>query len=415
MRILLVHNFYGSSAPSGENRVVLEERDLLREAGHEVVEHFAYSDTVRDRGLLPLLRTAALVPWNRAARSRIARRIREVQPDIVHIHNVFPLFSPAIFGAAATGRAAVVHTLHNYRAFCPGALVLRDNRVCTDCVDRRSILPALRHGCYRKSRLATAPLAACVALHRALDTYRRHVDAFIALTEFQKEQMSKAGLPPERIFVKPNCLPSTVEPVPWEQREAKCVFVGRISREKGVRVLMDAWAAWGPSAPQLQIIGDGPELEELRSSVPAPIAGRVTFCGQKSPGDTQALLSRARVLIMPSIWYEGFPLVFREAVGYGVPVIASRIGALPELVEARGAGRLFEAGNAHGLQQAVSSLWEDDATLKVMSAAAANQARKHYSPQANLAVVQSVYTHALEHKSERLRVPKTGCPINATR
>jgi glycosyltransferase involved in cell wall biosynthesis len=400
MRILLVHNFYGSSAPSGENRVVLEERDLLREAGHEIIEHFAYSDTVRDRGLLPLLKTALQVPWNHAARRRLARRVREVQPDIVHVHNVFPLFSPAIFGAAAGGRAAVIHTLHNYRVFCPGALLLRDNRVCTDCVERRSVIPALEHGCYRRSRLATAPLAACVALHRALGTYQRHVDAFIALTEFQKEQLSKAGLPPERIFVKANCLPSMVEPVPWEQREEKCVFVGRISREKGVRVLLDAWAAWGPSAPQLQIIGDGPELEELRSAAPTRVAGRISFCGQKSPEDTQALLSRARVLIMPSICYEGFPLVFREAVGYGVPVIASRIGALPELVEAHGSGRLFEAGNAQSLQQVLSSLWRDDSALRAISTAASAEARARYSPQANLAAFDAIYGLALERKKE---------------
>lgn len=415
MRILLLHNFYGSSAPSGENRVVLEERDLLRDAGHQVIEHFADSDTVRGRGLLTSLRTALQVPWNRSARSRLRRRIQQLQPDILHVHNVFPLFSPAIFGAAAGSPTAVVHTLHNYRAFCPAALLLRDGRICTDCMDRHSVLPALRHGCYRNSRLSTLPLAACVALNRRLDTYSRHVQAFIALTGFQQAQLGKAGLPLDRIFVKPNCLPSMVLPLPWSQRDPKCIFVGRISREKGVQVLLDAWALWGAAAPRLDIVGDGPDLAALRGSLPPALAGRISFCGRKSPAETQELLSRARLLIMPSICYEGFPLVFREAVAYGVPAVASRIGALPELIETRALGRLFDAGDSPGLHQVVSACWNDDAALRAMSGAAIAESRSSYSPQANLAALQSIYARALASKQRILRAPGSECPIDATR
>jgi glycosyltransferase involved in cell wall biosynthesis len=413
MRILLVHNFYGSSAPSGENRVVLEERDMLRAAGHEVIEHFAYSDAVRDRGLLRLLKTAVRVPWNQDERARLRRRVQELQPEIVHIHNVFPLFSPAIFGAAAGNSAAVVHTLHNYRAFCPSALVLRDNKICTDCIDRESTLPALRYGCYRDSRLATAPLAACVSLHRRLGTYRNHVDAFIAFTEFQKSQLCRAGFPQERIHVKPNCLPSKVKPVPWEQREQKCVFVGRISREKGVDVLLDAWSKWGDSAPQLEIVGGGPELDELRRCLPGTLAGRVSFRGSLSSDETQHLLSRAKLLVIPSVWYEGFPLVFREATGYGVPVAASRIGALTELIGTRGVGRLFEPGDPESLFRLVSSFWRDDAALRQASDAAICEASDRYSPRTNLAALQSVYTRAVDSKKQRLHTKGGECRSNA--
>jgi len=186
MRILLLHNFYGSSAPSGENRVVMDERQLLRSAGHEVAEHFAYSDTIRDRGLLPVIGAGLFVPWNPWTRKEVRALIRRLDPDVMHVHNVFPLLSPSIFGAASGTRTAVVNTLHNYRTVCPAAVPLRNGLACTECIETGSVKPALRYGCYRNSRAATIPLAAGVALHRGLGTYVRDVDAFIALTRFQK-------------------------------------------------------------------------------------------------------------------------------------------------------------------------------------------------------------------------------------
>jgi glycosyltransferase involved in cell wall biosynthesis len=398
MRILLVHNFYGSSAPSGENAVVLEEAQVLRKAGHEVIEHFVYSDSVRDRGLLRLLGAAAVVPWNQAALVRLRRVVRERTPDVMHVHNVFPLLSPAIFRAAAGTRTAVVNTLHNYRIACANAAFLRNRQVCTLCSDRRSVLPALRYGCYRNSRVATFPLAACIALHRGARAYARHVDAFVALTDFQRNILIRAGLPPERTYTKPNCMPAPVRCLPWDQRESKAAFIGRVSQEKGLDVLLKAWALWGPAAPRLEIIGGGPELDCLRNSIPNEIKDRVDFLGPKPLAETYTRLASARLLIIPSIWFEAFPLVLREALAFAVPVVASRLGAFLELVEPRDVGRLFTAGDPQSLFQTVVACWNDDPALQLMSVAARAEFEARYSPAANVTALASIYRRAMHHK-----------------
>ena len=402
MRILLVHNFYGSSAPSGENRAVLEERDLLRAAGHEVVEYFTYSDAIRDRGVLPVLGAAMFVPWNSAQRKALRRLVLEIRPDVMHVHNVFPLLSPAIFGAASGVPTAVVNTLHNYRTVCPASLPLRNGRACTDCIEARSVRPALRHGCYRNSRLATLPLAASVAIHRRAQTYVRYVDAFIALTNFQKSVLAQGGLPKQHIYVKPNCYPETPQPVPWDERDDKAVFIGRISAEKGVDTLVEAWRRLGAAAPKLEIIGDGPEADRLQRSTANGCRERVIFVGRKAVDETRAHLSRAKLLIVPSTWFEAFPLVVCEAFAFGVPVAASQFGTFEEIVESPGAGRLFTAGDPANLFQTIAALWRDQAGLKQMGRLAYDEFVRKYSAQKNVETLQAIYESALETKRIRL-------------
>jgi len=398
MRILLVHNLYGSAAPSGENSVVLEERDLLRSAGHEVMEHFTYSDTVRDHGVVALIRAGLSVPWNQRALRQVRRLIVEFAPHVMHVHNVFPLLSPAVFAAAAGSGTAVVNTLHNYRPLCANALLLRRGTTCTECLDSRSVLPALRFGCYRGSGLATVPLAISVALHRRLGTYHKHVDAFIVFTEFQKTLLARAGFPERNIHVRPNCLPSSTSHVPWDEREEKCVFIGRASPEKGLSSLIQAWALWGSAAPRLEVIGSGPELEALTRDVPSAVADRISFLGARPPQETQILLSRARLLIIPSTCYEAFPLVLRDALGHGVPVAASRLGALEELIGPGSYGWLFAPGDPKDLQRVVASLWRAPDELQRMSLAERRAAETAYSPGLGSARLQSIYRLSIEHR-----------------
>ena len=239
MKILLVHNYYGSAAPSGENQVFEAERALLRQRGHRVREFVRHSDEIRGQGVWGAVKGACAVPWNPCSVVAIRRAVDAFQPDIVHVHNTFPLISPGIFPAIGH-RAARVLTLHNYRLFCPAAIPLRDGRVCTDCLAARSSWPALRHGCYRHSRLATLPLAFSVALHRTLNTWTQQVDAFIALSDFQRQLMTQSGLPAARVYVKPNFYPGHPQPVPWPDRQDYAVFAGRLTAEKGVETLIRA-------------------------------------------------------------------------------------------------------------------------------------------------------------------------------
>lgn len=394
MRILLVHNYYGSAAPSGENQVVDAEIALLRSAGHEVALFERHSDEIRQQGLRGLLKGAFVTPWNQSEFHRIRRTVADFQPDIVHAHNTFPLLSPAVFHAVGH-RAARVLTLHNYRLFCPAGIPMRDGRVCTDCLVQRSSLPAMRHGCYRGSRLATLPLAASVSLHRVLGTWRHQVDAFIALSDFQRDQMIMAGLPAHKVYVKPNFYPGNPQPIPYSQRKARVIFAGRLTEEKGVEHLLRSWLAWGDNAPELMIIGDGPLMASLKQLTAKNTSVPIRFLGQLSMSDAVAKIAESQLLVVPSTCYEGFPMVIREAFAFGTPVAASNIGPLPSIVREGENGALFEPANPVSLLQTVQTLWGDVLRLSSLAGKARKDFEEKYTESANVFQLMKIY-HAAQ-------------------
>lgn len=400
MKVLLAHNYYGSAAPSGENQVFEAEGKLLRERGHEVSEFIRHSDAIRDKGAWGVVQGALSTPWNHFAAKAIEKMVEALQPDIVHVHNTFPLLSPAIFPAIGH-RAARVLTLHNYRLFCPAAIPMRAGQVCTDCLDRRSVLPALQHGCYRGSRLATLPLAANVALHRRLGTWTKQVDAFIALTEFQRERMIQAGLPADLVHVKPNFYPGNPAIVPWADRRPCVVFAGRLSAEKGVLALVRAWLMWGASAPELRILGDGDlrgELERLAATAPkVPIR----FLGQLAGVSAQEEIARARLLVLPSEWFEGFPMVVREAFAFGTPAAVSNIGPLPSIVRQGENGVVFAPGDPQSLLAAVRAAWEKTGELERLAAGARRSFEVLYTEEANYRMLMAIYAQAIDVSQRR--------------
>jgi glycosyltransferase involved in cell wall biosynthesis len=202
-------------------------------------------------------------------------------------------------------------------------------------------------------------------------------------------------LPESRIHVKPNCYPATPSLVPWSDREDKAVFLGRVSAEKGLDTLIQAWTKWGADAPKLEIIGQGPDLDRLRGSVPPSSAGRIAFLGARSLDEAHALLSTAKLLIVPSVWFEGFPLVLCEAFAFGVPVAASRLGTFEELVEARAAGRLFSTGDPDALRRTVSAMWDNQPALERMSRAAHREFETRYSAPNSVQALQAIYDRAI--------------------
>lgn len=401
MKVLLAHNYYGSAAPSGENIVFELEKALLERQGHEVASFTRHSDEVRAMGVAGMVRAGLSTPWNARTVREVLHVLAEDRPDVVHVHNTFPLISPAIFFAVGE-RAARVLTLHNYRLFCAAAIPMRDGRPCTDCLDRRSALPALRHACYRGNRLATLPLAAGVALHRALGTWDRHVDAFIVLSEFQRDLMVRAGLPASRVWVKPNFYPGMPNVIPWSERPDRVVFAGRLSEEKGVAHLLDAWIAWGRSAPELRILGDGPLRRSLETKARASGCARVAFLGQVASAVAETEISRARLLVLPSVWFETFGMVLREAFAFGTPAAVSDIGPLPSVVEQGLTGIVFAPGDPAALLKAVREVWGSPA-LERMGAAARTRFESRYSEDANYRQLMSIYQHASEVRRQRGR------------
>lgn len=399
MKILLIHNFYGSEAPSGENQVFEAEKSLLERYGHEVTTFTRHSDEIRGQGFFGFLRGAVATPWNLFAARTVRKILANFHPDIVHAHNTFPLISPAIFHAVGS-RAASVMTLHNYRLLCPAAIPMRSGVVCTDCIEQRSVMPALQHGCYRKSRIATVPLAANVALHRTMGTWQRQIDAFITLSNFQKELLVEGGLPADKLHVKPNFYPGNPSVLPFFARSGYVVCVGRLSDEKGLRTLLKAWVAWGASAPELRLVGDGPLRESLqRQAQGLP----VRFLGQIPSAEAQEQIAAASLLILPSECFEGFPMVVREAFAFGTPVVASDLGPLPSIVQHGVNGMVFPAGRPDALLQVVKSTWQSPSRLAGLSLGARNSFEAMYTEQVNYQTLMHIYHEAI-NRNKQIRI-----------
>lgn len=402
MRVLLVHNHYGSEAPSGENRVFALERAMLESHGHDVQVYQRYSDDLRSRGVVGMVQGAAATPWNPFTVQQIRKVVHRYRPQVVHVHNTFPLISPAVFSAVGRDAARVL-TLHNYRLVCPAAIPMRDGRICTECIDERSVVPAIRHGCYRGSRLATLPIAANVALHRRRGTWREQVEAFIALTGFQRRVMIGAGLPPDKIHVKPNFYPGVPRVLPWAERRDRVVFVGRLSTEKGVGDLVSAWIAWGADAPELAMVGDGPLRAELQARVAAlPYAAKVRFVGQVASHEAQRWIAESRLVVMPSVSFETFGMVLGEALAFGTPSAVSDVGPLPDIVAHGEAGAIFRAGDAPHLLDTVRTMWNDQARLARLGQRARREFEAHYTESTNYDCLMTIYDRAMADRRSNL-------------
>jgi glycosyltransferase involved in cell wall biosynthesis len=400
VRVLLAHNFYRSSEPSGEAQVLASERELLERHGHVTAQFLRHNDEIVNDGVLGAIRGAFSTPWNPFAAMAIRKSVNEFSPDIVHVHNTFPLISPSIFHAVGS-RAARVLTLHNYRLFCPAAIPMRNGDICTKCIDKHSVKPALRHGCYRNSRIATTPLALGVALHRSMATWKNQVDAFIVLTEFQRDLMIEAGLPSELVHIKPNFYSKESTVLPWNKRSDRVVFVGRLSQEKGLESLLEAWIMWGASAPELQIIGDGPLREGLeRKSVKHPQVP-IRFLGQVNAAAAQEEIARARLLVLPSLCFEGFPMVLIEAFTFGTPVAVSSVGPLPSIVTDGENGVTFSPGDPRSLLQVVRKTWESKSELDRLANGARHSYETQYSATKNYNLLVEIYQKATEVSRRR--------------
>jgi glycosyltransferase involved in cell wall biosynthesis len=405
LKVLLAHNFYGFAAPSGENSVYLAEVELLKSHGHSIIEFTRHSDEIRDRGFIGELQGALATPWNPFTAKKIRQLLKTEKPDILHVHNTFPLLSPSIFHAVKEFPTATVLTLHNYRIFCAAAIPMRNNLSCTECLEKQSIFPALVYGCYRESRLATLPLTIMIGLHRRLETWSRLIDAFIVLTEFQKDKMVEAGLPAEVVHIKPHFYPDPPLPLPWREREEKIVYIGRMGKEKGVHVLIEAWRLWGESAPKLEMIGEGPEWRKIRELVHGEkLDDKITFLGQLPFSKGQELLAKAKLLVLPSLCFEGFPMVIREALALGVPVAASRIGAIPFIIKDGANGVMFTPGDSTDFLKRVKVLWENSVQLSSFAEAARKEFEKNYTADTNYNTLMEIYKEAILRRKTKLGI-----------
>ena len=385
MKILMVHNFY--QQPGGEDKCFASEADLLRHHGHELLTYTLHNDAI-DR--LNGIEAASAAVWNRKAHKELSRLIQLHSPDVVHFHNTFPLMSPAAFWAAKSQGSAVVVTLHNFRLLCPAATMSRDGRVCEDCLGRPLAWPAVAHRCYRGSRAASAAIASSSLVHRTVGTWDHKVDAFIVLTEFARRKFIEGGLPAEKLVLKPNFL--YPDPGPSERSQGYALFVGRLSPEKGVETLLAAWRKL-VDPPTLRLVGTGPLSPDVSDAVSD--SEDLEYLGHKPAPEVMELIAGAQFLVVPSIWYETFGLVIVEAFAKSKPVIASRLGAMGELVQDGHTGLLFEPGNSDDLATKLAWAIEHSEEMRVMGKNARAVYLQNYTAKGNYDRLMEIYNTAL--------------------
>lgn len=379
MRVLLVHNAYQQRG--GEDSVVESEAALLRQRGHDVQVLLRHNDEVNELSRLSL---AAQTLWSNKTVAQLNAQMARVRPDVIHVHNTLPLVSPSVFWAATRARVPVVQTLHNFRLLCPQATLLREGRVCEDCIGRLP-WPAVIHRCYRGSGAQTAAVALMLSAHRGMGTWRNKVSRFIALTQFGKAKFVQGGLNPQQIDIKPNFIDWVPTPQ-WAERQGG-LYIGRLSVEKGIEVLMQAMR----DLPQhrLTVIGSGP-YENAMQELAGP-----AFLGAKALPEILARLGAASYLVLPSVCYEGFPRTLVEAFACGVPVIASRHGALEELVDDGRTGLLFSPGDATDLVDKIRWADANPLCMQTMGRAARAEYELHYTPERNGQQLEEIYRRAM--------------------
>jgi glycosyltransferase involved in cell wall biosynthesis len=391
MRILQMHNH--QSAKGGAMEVLGHERDLLTAAGHEV-EQFTVP-AAEELGL-PGWRAGAKAVWNLEAARDATAHMTRFKPDVVHVHTPFPLMSPSVFRAARRQGVPAVTTLHSYRYSCVVGTCVRDERICEDCVGTKLKLPGVRHRCYHDSVGASAALTLGLDVHRALGTFHHAVSRYLTLTDFSRRLLIRDGYPAERIVVKPNSVPDpgfSPEPTGPGRR---VVFAGRLVGVKGVRTLLDAWTKVPPGLT-LVIAGDG----ELRGLVEERAAAdpSIEFVGWVDEKEVTALMASAEVVVVPSEWYEGAPLVISRSLGVGTPVLVSDLENLSAELLEDGAGWTFRTGDAEDLARRFSELAGRPSTTHDLRRVARESYERRYSPQQNLARLLSVYNDVLQGAS----------------
>jgi len=393
VKILLLHNYYQQSG--GEDAVVEQEKALLESKGHQVRLLTVSNDVISN---IPSRAKAALgTIYSRGSRVQVEKEIRSFHPEIVHIHNFFPLLSPSVYYACKAAGVPVVQTLHNFRLICPNALLFRDGKLCEDCLEK-SRWQAVRHACYRQSRSASSAVAAMLSFHHWYGTWKNLVNCYIALSEFSRAKFIEAGLPPEKIVVKPNFVLPDPGVGPGSREYA--VFLGRLSEEKGLRTLVQAWAQVNRNCP-LRVIGEGPLLNEIRSEISRSALSHVRLDGRLSRQESLTALQGARIFILPSNCYENFPMTIAEAYACGTPVLASRLGAMQEIVHDGCTGLHFTPGDADDLAKKVEWAWAHPEEMRAMGRNARAEYELKYSAERNYNLLLAIY-HQTIHRVNRL-------------
>jgi glycosyltransferase involved in cell wall biosynthesis len=392
MKILLVHNHY--IQPGGEDHVFAAEAEVLRAHGEDVRLYTVHNSSIASIGQLSLAKSTI---WNSGVFRELTDIIGDFTPDLIHCHNTFPLISPAAYAAANRLGIPVVQTLHNFRLLCLNGMLMRGGRPCEDCVGRVIAWPGVVHRCYRQSPQASAVVATMLAAHRLRGTWSSGIATYVALTEFARTTFVRGGLPADRVVVKPNFLAE--DPGAGEHCGRFALYVGRLSAEKGLPALLKVWDQLSLDMT-LRVVGDGPLLN-LASEQQA----NVEWLGWQPQSRVLALMRDAAFLVLPSEWYEGFPMVLLEAMASGLPVIASDLGSLAEIVQNGKSGLLVPTAASEAWADALRWAVAHQSELAAMGKYGRQLFEDCYTPEAGYKLLVEVYSDTLRRSRPTSRHP----------
>ncbi|MBZ5577654.1 MAG: glycosyltransferase family 4 protein [Acidobacteriia bacterium] len=386
-KILVLHNRYQQAG--GEDGVYAHEVQLLRRNGHQVIEYLENNEGLDETNAF---RSGLAAIWSCDTTARLRKVLHQERPDIAHFHNTFARISPAAYYACRQAGVPVVQTLHNFRIGCLNAFCMTEGNLCERCLPHLIPVAGIVKGCYRGSSVTSAGMAAITITHKILGTYRKQVDAYIALTEFARRVHLRAGVPADKTFVKPNFIDHRAEPPSDRQRYA--LFASRLCPEKGVLTMLQAWKQNGLDIT-LKIAGDGPSAPEVAEA--AAQYPNIEWLGSRSQDQVMELMRHARFLVMPSLGYENFPLCLVEAFSAGLPCLASGHGAMQEIVDDGLTGLHFQTGDAADLAAKARWMAAHPAECQQMGLAARERFSERYTPERNYQILTKIYDSAMSN------------------
>ncbi len=394
MKILQIHNHY--KCHGGEDEVFTAERAMLKQYGHKVISYECINAKIDKYSFFKKINIYFNMHWSEDNYLKIKKFIRKEKPDIAHIHNTFLLITPSVYYACKELNVPIVQTLHNYRFLCPGANFYRSGHICEECLKRKNFRKGILNGCWRNSKLLTAAVARMLRFHYKKGTFKNLIDCYITLSKFSRNKFIEAGFDAEKIAVKPNF----VYPDSGTEEGSKqyMLFVGRLSPEKGIQTLLRAWQDL--KRIPLKIVGSGPLKDKIETLIRKSNLRNVELLGYQSHNETMSLIKKARCLIFPSEWYECFPVTIIEAFACGIPVVASHLGAMKEIVHHEKTGLHFIPGDSKDLRSKIKWVLKNPKKMEEIGKQAKKEYEQKYTAEKNYGILINIYKKTIKNSKK---------------
>ncbi len=399
--VLIVHNYY--QIPGGEDTVVINEKELLEKHGHTV---HLYTRNNSELKKLPVWRLV-LLPFSTVFNPRtyweVRKCIMDNKIDLVHVHNTLNLISPSVYYAARSRHIPVIQTIHNFRLLCPGATLFRNGSICEECLNH-GLSCAIRNKCYRNSRLQTIACALSLKLHRFFGIYKKI--SYICLTEFNRKKLLRLGqISPSQIYIKPNFTQTQASGAIRCDRENVFLYAGRLETIKGIDTLLYTWDKLGSDAPKLLICGTGNLENWCRTYVLDHNLTNVEFLGYQKADELRVIMGRVKALILPTKWYEGFPMTIVEAYSVGTPVIGPDFGNVGDLIMEGVTGWKYDATSNSGLYELMCR-WR---MLEIDYGQIAEYYQEQYDSERNYQLLMEIYRKVADWNAKTGHNKNIGC------